>query len=133
MKVTAGVLIYRKADKGLEVLIVHPGGNYNAHKPYSIPKGEPDEGEELEDAARRELFEETGVECKKLVPLGYADYKKSSKRIHCFASKGTKKMNPVCASWEIDDAIFVSLRKAQKLLHPDQVVFLKRLKEILAD
>ncbi|MBX9876939.1 MAG: NUDIX domain-containing protein [Candidatus Obscuribacterales bacterium] len=132
MKVTAGVLVYRETDKGLEVLIVHPSGNYNRHKPYGIPKGELNKGEDLEDAARRELYEETGVICRKLYDLGYCDYQKSGKRVYCFAAKGAKSLRPECTSWEIDDAIFVSIRKAQRLLHPDQKIFVKRLKQWLA-
>ena len=65
--------------------MVHPSGNYNRHKPWSIPKGLPDNGEALEAAARRETLEETGVVAEALVPLGSIDYRKSGKRIHCFA------------------------------------------------
>lgn len=131
MKITAGVLLYRDSDKGLEVLIVHPAGNYNRNKPYSIPKGELDKGEELEDAARRELEEETGLTCRKLYELGYIDYKKSSKRVYGFAAKASKSARPYVASWEIDEAEFMPARKAVKLLHPDQKVFVKRLKNFL--
>ena len=62
MKHSAGTLLYRRAGDSLEVLLVHPSGNYNRHKPWSIPKGLPDEGESLEVAARRETLEEAGVE-----------------------------------------------------------------------
>jgi predicted NUDIX family NTP pyrophosphohydrolase len=131
MKVTAGVLVYKVTDNGLEVLIVHPAGNYNRNKPYSIPKGELHKGEELEDAARRELKEETGVSCRKLYDLGYINYKKSTKRVYGFAAKASKSARPYVASWEIDEAEFVTARKAVKLLHPDQKIFVKRLKNFL--
>ena len=42
MKQSAGTLLYRCSAAGLEVLLVHPSGNYNRHKPWSIPKGIPD-------------------------------------------------------------------------------------------
>ena len=54
MKQTAGTLLYRKVDGVLEVLLVHPAGNYNKKAPWSIPKGLPEESESLEQAARRE-------------------------------------------------------------------------------
>ena len=51
MKQSAGTLLYRQQAGQIEVLIVHPSGNYNRHAAWSIPKGLPDEGESLEDAA----------------------------------------------------------------------------------
>ena len=49
MKRSAGILLYRAAGDGTEVLLVHPGGPFWAKKDlgaWSIPKGEIDEGEE---------------------------------------------------------------------------------------
>lgn len=65
-KISAGILLYRRpamAPTALEVLLVHPGGPFWARKDqgsWTIPKGEPEEGEALLDAARREFAEETG-------------------------------------------------------------------------
>ena len=39
MKESAGTLIYQLGEQGLEVLLVHPSGNYNRHAAWSIPKG----------------------------------------------------------------------------------------------
>jgi predicted NUDIX family NTP pyrophosphohydrolase len=61
-KHSAGLLLYRRRG-GLEVFLVHPGGPYWARKDdgaWSIPKGEPDPGEDPLAAALRELREETG-------------------------------------------------------------------------
>ena len=55
--------MYRLQSGRLEVLLVHPGGPFFAKKDagaWTIPKGEPDTGEELFDAAQREFKEETG-------------------------------------------------------------------------
>ena len=61
-KESAGVLLYR--DRAApELLLVHPGGPFWAKKDlgaWSIPKGEPEEGEELRRCALRELGEELG-------------------------------------------------------------------------
>jgi predicted NUDIX family NTP pyrophosphohydrolase len=130
MKQSSGTLLYRKTDEGYEVLIVHASGAYNRHKPFSIPKGIPDPGEDLEAAARRETVEEAGVQPGDLVSLGHVDYKKSGKRIHCFAGPAPD-AEPTCASWEIDQAKFVSLKQAERLLHQDQRVFIERLREVL--
>lgn len=131
MKQSAGTLLYRSGADGLEVLLVHPSGNYNRKAPWSIPKGLPDDGEDLEAAARRETLEETGVAASDLAPLGTIDYKKSRKRIHCFAGPAPVDADPQCASWEVDCAEFVSIERARKLMHPDQVPFLDRLESSL--
>ncbi len=128
---SAGTLLFRQRDEQLEVLLVHPSGNYNRHAPWSIPKGLPDAGETLEEAARRETLEETGVGAGRLVSLGFVEYRRSRKRIHAFAgapADGT----PRCASWEVDRAEFVPLDEARRLLHPDQVPLLDRLAELAA-
>jgi predicted NUDIX family NTP pyrophosphohydrolase len=128
MKETSGTLLYRMSEGDeLEVLLVHPSGNYNRKSPWSIPKGLPDPGEELEAAARRETLEETGVVAEYLTYIGYADYTKSKKRIHCYAGPAPTDVRPHCASWEVDKAEFVPLKKAMKAIHPDQLVFLDRL------
>src|SRR5438093_11635778 len=99
MKQSAGTLLYREGPHGIEVLLVHPSGPYNRKAPWSIPKGEPGEETDLEETARRETLEETGITAGPLVPLGYTDYRKSRKRIHCFAGEAPHEMTPRPASW----------------------------------
>ncbi|MBZ9723680.1 NUDIX domain-containing protein [Mesorhizobium sp. CO1-1-11] len=63
-KRSAGLLIYRRSDDGIEVLLVHPGGPFWAKKDdgaWSIPKGLVDEDEDELAAARRETEEELGI------------------------------------------------------------------------
>jgi predicted NUDIX family NTP pyrophosphohydrolase len=63
-KRSAGLLMYRRKEPGLEVFLVHPGGPFWAKKDlgaWSIPKGEYVENEEPLAAARREFEEETGI------------------------------------------------------------------------
>jgi predicted NUDIX family NTP pyrophosphohydrolase len=63
-KQSAGLLVYRRGDKHLEVFLVHPGGPFWKNKDagaWSIPKGEFSIGEEPLDVAKREFQEETGV------------------------------------------------------------------------
>jgi hypothetical protein len=62
-KRSAGLIMYRWRESHLEVFLVHPGGPLWASKDkgaWSIPKGEYTDGEEPFEAAKRELFEETG-------------------------------------------------------------------------
>ncbi len=131
---SSGLLLYRRIGADLAVLLVHPSGNYNRKKPWSIPKGIPDEGEELEAAARRETWEEAGIRYEgPLVPLGTIRYQKSGKLIHAFAGPGPADQEPRCASWEVDRAEYVTLEQARELLHPDQKAFLDRLVSELSD
>jgi predicted NUDIX family NTP pyrophosphohydrolase len=131
MKLSSGTLLYRRNAAGLEVLLVHPSGNYNRKAPWGIPKGEPDAGESMEDAARRETREETGVVAGELIDLGHIDYTRSRKRIFCFAGAAPEGCAPRCASWEVDQVTFVPLELARSLIHPDQAAFLDRLLEHL--
>jgi predicted NUDIX family NTP pyrophosphohydrolase len=62
-KRSAGLLMYRRRNRQLEVFLVHPGGPFWAKKDlgaWSISKGEYVEGEPPLEAARREFEEETG-------------------------------------------------------------------------
>jgi len=91
--VSAGLLLYRHRDSGVEVFLVHPGGPFWARKDegaWSVPKGLVDAGEEELACARRECREETGFE----PPAGGAEldlgtYRQpSGKRLHVWAVEG---------------------------------------------
>ncbi len=65
MRTSAGLLLFRHTDDGLEVLLGHMGGPFFARRDagaWTVPKGEyvPDE-ESAWDAARREFQEELGL------------------------------------------------------------------------
>jgi predicted NUDIX family NTP pyrophosphohydrolase len=130
---SAGALLYRRRTGSLEVLLVHPSGNYNRRAPWSIPKGLREAAEELEDAARRETLEETGVEAADLVALGHVDYQKSRKRVFAFAGMAPAGGEPQSASWEVDRAEFVAMDRARELIHPDQIALLDRLQALLEE
>jgi predicted NUDIX family NTP pyrophosphohydrolase len=132
MRETAGTLLYRHDSDGeVEVLLVHPSGNYNRKAPWGIPKGLPDPLEELEAAARRETLEETGVTAGDLEFLGDVAYTKSRKRVHCFVGKLPPAARPHCASWEVDKSEMVPLKRAKEIIHPDQHRLLELLEEYL--
>jgi len=63
-KQSAGLLLFRETDLGVEVLLVHPGGPYWSRKDagaWQIPKGEFGEDEAPLAAAQREFEEELGA------------------------------------------------------------------------
>ncbi|HEX3998669.1 MAG TPA: NUDIX domain-containing protein [Pirellulales bacterium] len=129
---SAGTLLYRRSDDGIEVLLVHPSGNYNRRAPWSIPKGLVEAGELPEAAARRETAEETGVVAGELASLASIDYQKSRKRVHGFAGELPVCASPKCASWEIDRAEILGIEEARRRIHVDQLPLLDRLEELLA-
>jgi len=64
-KRSAGLLLYRRVDDAIEVLLVHPGGPFWAKKDdgaWSVPKGEYDEGDDPLVCAIREFGEELGAD-----------------------------------------------------------------------
>jgi predicted NUDIX family NTP pyrophosphohydrolase len=127
-KLSSGTLLYRFVDGAMEVLLVHPAGNYNRRAPWGIPKGAPDPDEELEATARRETLEETGLAIDgTLVHLGFVDYTRSKKRVHAFAAPAPEGAAPRCASWEVDKAEFIEITRARRIIHPDQAALLDRL------
>jgi predicted NUDIX family NTP pyrophosphohydrolase len=61
---SAGVLLFRRTDSGVQVLLAHMGGPFWARKDagaWSLPKGEYEPDEEPRAAARREFEEELGA------------------------------------------------------------------------
>lgn len=63
-RVSAGLLMFRRHDGQLQVLLAHPGGPFFRNKDdgaWTIPKGEFAAEEEPLAAAQREFEEETGV------------------------------------------------------------------------
>ncbi|MBA2543810.1 MAG: NUDIX domain-containing protein [Deltaproteobacteria bacterium] len=129
---SSGTLLYRVIGESLEVLLVHPAGNYNRRAPWGIPKGAPDPDEELEATARRETLEETGLDITHtLTHLGFVDYTRSKKRVHAYAGPAPEGAAPRCASWEVDKVEFIEITRARRIIHPDQAALLDRLQRHL--
>lgn len=90
-KTSAGILLFRKTQAGLQVLLVHPGGPFWAKKDsgaWSIPKGLAGDGEDLIEAAKREFIEETGMAVHgDFLDLG-AHKQRGGKTVVAFACEG---------------------------------------------
>jgi predicted NUDIX family NTP pyrophosphohydrolase len=143
---SAGVLMFRRRGAAIEFLLVHPGGPYWQRKDdgaWTVPKGELDEAESAEAAARREFEEETGfVLDSPLIPLS-AVKQRSGKIVHPFAVEGDIDANAVRSNtftmeWparsgvmrefpEIDRAQWFTLDEAQRKLIDGQRPMLAEL------
>ncbi|MGH6922953.1 MAG: NUDIX domain-containing protein, partial [Propylenella sp.] len=87
---SAGILMYRLAASGPEVLLVHPGGPFWAKKDsgaWSIPKGLYEADEDPLAAAKREFFEETGC-APEGEPTLLGEFKPGSKLLIVYALEG---------------------------------------------
>jgi predicted NUDIX family NTP pyrophosphohydrolase len=146
--ISAGILVYRFKNKGLEVFLVHPGGPIWAKKDdgvWSAPKGQVDEGEEPFEAAKREFVEETGFSLPEgeFIPLGEVIYPRGDKKVLAWAVEGDfdaagLRSNEFEMMWpprsgkkqkfpEIDRGGWFSLPQASRKLFAPNQVFLERL------
>ncbi len=66
----AGGVVWRRSDGDVEIAVVHRP----RYDDWSLPKGKLDEGEGFEDAALREVEEETGLRCRLGRDLGETHY-----------------------------------------------------------
>jgi predicted NUDIX family NTP pyrophosphohydrolase len=145
-KQSAGLLLYRWGDAGLEFLLAHPGGPFWAKKDlgaWSIPKGEFLEDEAPLSAARREFAEEIGTrvegEALALTPLKQP----SRKVIHAFAVEHDLNVEKITSNsfemeWppksgknaafpEVDRAAWFGVDEARKRIQPGQAPILDEL------
>lgn len=151
MKKSAGILLFRRLNAITEVFLVHPGGPYFKNKNegwWTIPKGEPESGEELLAAAIREFEEETGYKpagpFTELAPI----IQKGGKKVFAWACTGNidpEKIN--CNDFEmqwpprsgkmqrfpeVDKAGWFDIEKACILINEMQKDFLVQLSGILS-
>jgi predicted NUDIX family NTP pyrophosphohydrolase len=150
-KRSAGILLYRIAGGGPEVLLVHPGGPFWARKDagsWSIPKGEYGDGEEPQACALREFEEETGVGLPpgELLELGSVK-QKGGKVVTAWAAEGdldadSVRSNTFTMEWpprsgrtaefpEIDRAGWFGVEEAREKLVAAQAELVDRLVERL--
>ena len=152
MKTSAGILLYRRGEAGLEVLIGHMGGPFWERKDagaWSIPKGEMKEGENTLEVAKREFDEELGSPPPQEPYLELGEVRQANgKRVVVFAVQGDLdaeriRSNSFEMEWprgsgqmrefpELDRAIWASPVQASQKLVPAQVQFLERLEKTLA-
>ena len=148
---SAGLVLFRATQGGVEVLLVHPGGPYWAKKDagaWSVPKGELEPDEEPLAAARREVEEEIGFAPEgPFLPLGEVR-QKAGKRVTAWAARaefdpaalrsGTFEMEWPPRSGrrqafpEVDRAAWFALVEARVRILEGQRPFLDALERTLA-
>jgi 8-oxo-(d)GTP phosphatase len=66
----AGGLVVRRHSGNLQIALVHRP----VHQDWSYPKGKLEEGETQEEAAQREVLEESGMVCHLVRFIGHTEY-----------------------------------------------------------
>ena len=149
-KKSAGLLMFRRKNAFIEVLLVHPGGPFWSKKDlgsWSLPKGEYEDEDPLQ-VARREFEEETGYPVTgnflPLTPLRQS----SGKIVSAWAVEGNCdaagiKSNTFLLEWpprsgrqqefpEVDRADWFSLSLAREKILKGQAGFLDQLEQLLS-
>jgi len=115
--VSAGGVVYRMTDRGIEVLLC----GRKDPSIWGLPKGTPDPGESLEETAVREVAEETGVTPRIEEKIGTIHYwfthgsVRFSKTVHHYL------MTPIAGSpqqhdYEYDFVQWVPVEEALRLI-----------------
>jgi 8-oxo-dGTP pyrophosphatase MutT (NUDIX family) len=109
----AGGVVVREGDGAPQVAVVHR----RRYDDWSLPKGKLTEGESAEQAALREVEEETGLRCdlgEELAPAHYRDRKGRRKRVRWW------RMRPLSGAFEpnteVDELRWLALDEAAELL-----------------
>ncbi|HEX6058149.1 MAG TPA: NUDIX domain-containing protein [Gemmatimonadaceae bacterium] len=148
---SAGLLLFRRTAAGtIEIFLAHPGGPFWKNRDagaWTIPKGVPDAGEELLDAARREFEEETGI-----VPVApYLELgevrQKAGKVVHAWAWEGDADparatSNVMRVEWprgsgrwlafpEVDRCAWFDIATAREKINGAQAALIDRLLDVL--
>jgi predicted NUDIX family NTP pyrophosphohydrolase len=152
-KHSAGVILFRRGEQGVEFLLVHPGGPFWRRKDagaWSIPKGQIEEDEEARACALRELEEELGpaptLDPEQLIELG-SIRQRAGKLVEAWAAEAdfdpaTLDSNTFSMEWpphsgseqefpEVDRAEWFDLERAREKILPAQAELLDRLLERL--
>jgi predicted NUDIX family NTP pyrophosphohydrolase len=151
-KRSGGLLLYRREQKEVQVLLVHPGGPYWAKRDdgaWSLPKGEYDADEDPLEVAIREFREELGVVPPDVSSPEYLGElrQRSGKLVSAWAVEGDLHLGAVHSNtftmeWpprsgrmrefpEVDRAGWFGLEAARRKLVAGQVGFVDRLSELV--
>lgn len=129
---SAGGVVFRRGEQGLEVLLVATRGG----KRWQLPKGQVESWEKPEETAQREVAEEGGVVARVLAPAGSITYwyvregQKVKKTVDFFVME-YERGDPSEHDWEVDDAGFFPVEEAlQRLSFRNEREMVERAFEI---
>lgn len=132
-----GLVIDRSGTKGLLIGRLDVKDQTREKLLWSLPKGHIEEGETPEQAAIREVHEETGIECAIDKSLGVIDFwfmaggKRIHKTVHHFVFRETGgRIAPQVS--EVDDVRWFPITEiVDRLAYPDERKLIARSQELL--
>lgn len=150
MKISAGILLFKRNKNQFFYFLVHPGGPFWKNKDsgtWSVPKGEVSENENLLDRALIEFEEETGKSVNgnftELSPI----IQKGGKTVYSWAVEGDIETtglssNTLQIEWppksgkymeipEVDQWKWFESTEAKEKINSAQVKFIEELEELL--
>jgi predicted NUDIX family NTP pyrophosphohydrolase len=150
-RASAGLLLFRRGPRGLELFLAHPGGPFWKRRDtgaWTIPKGLAEEGEDPLAAACREFEEETGLSPRApFIALGSVR-QKAGKVVHAWAWEGDADPGKVTSNsmqtewprgsgrWltfpEVDRCAWFDPQSAREKINPAQAALIDRLEVELA-
>ena len=132
-----GLVIDRSGTRGLLIGRIDIKDQTREKLLWSLPKGHIEEGETPEQAAVREVREETGIECAIDKSLGVIDFwfmasgKRIHKTVHHFVFRETGGHIAPQVS-EVDDVRWFPIEEiVQRLAYPDERKLISRSQELL--
>ncbi|MFJ4628755.1 NUDIX domain-containing protein [Streptomyces sp. NPDC088847] len=148
-KRSAGLLLFRHTDQGLEVLLGHMGGPLFARRDagaWSVPKGEYEPDEPAWDAARREFQEELGIAPPEGEAIELGEVRQANGKVvtawaieadldpaamvpGTFRMEWPPKSGQVQEFPELDRVEWLSVERAREVVVTAQATFLDRLAE----
>lgn len=121
---SGGIIIRNQAGKTVFYVVHRP-----RHDDWSFPKGHIDSGETLEQAALREVLEETGFDCKiirKLPEYTYMVSKKEPAVIHWFEMEVETIGEP--QDNEVDRGEWLTLEQLTDMMsYPELIDYIKKI------
>ncbi len=130
----AGGVLWRVVDGKILVLLIHR----TQYRDVTLPKGKVDPGEMLAETARREIYEETGIQVSLGVPVGVSRYRMPNKRqkiVHYWAAEATDaaiRASAFVPNKEIAALEWVALKKAcGRLSYPVDVEILEHFARLV--
>jgi predicted NUDIX family NTP pyrophosphohydrolase len=148
---SAGIILYRRGARGLEVLLAHPGGPFWRNRDdgaWMIPKGMVEPGEDPAAAALREFEEEIGTRLDASPEHLCRVRQSGGKMVEAFALEGDLDADRIVSNQfeveyppksgrfrsfpEIDRAAWLTLGEARAKILPSQAPILDALEARLA-
>ena len=111
-KLSSGTLLYRHVEGSVEVLLVHPSGNYNRRAPWGIPKGAPNPDETLEATALRD----------KLMALKGSDLAIDASAVERIGALCAQVLMAAAKTWEADKRSYTFAKASEPFLKTMQLI-----------